>query len=88
MKNSNHFIGLETKAEMDSVFAQIVEEIMGDLSTTVIMKNYQIIQALVDKTHAWNAKKDSSPQGAPKEISQEHCTTEKWSLEEIMRNEG
>ena len=33
---------------------------------------------------------EKAPNGmeAPKGISQEHCTTEVWTVEDILRNEG
>ena len=81
------FDGLQTKAEMNSLTIGEIESIMGDLSTSADVKVLEVARALDGLSKAWDAKNGSSPQGAPKEISQEHCTTEKWSLEEIMRNE-
>lgn len=97
MKHTNHFIGLETKAEMNSLAIGVIGEIMGEIHTSAFRKVIKIARTLRDLELAWNIKKDSSPQGAPKENSHFDCTIdvakvesllEPWTLEEILRREG
>ena len=73
---STWFDGLQTKAEMNSLVIGEIESIMGDLSTTADVKVLEIAWALDYLNKAWNAKKDSSPQGAPKVNSQLDYNTE------------
>jgi len=40
------------------------------------------------KTRTLNMKKPSAPTESPQKISQEHCTTEVWTPEQILRNEA
>ena len=94
---ANHFINLETESEMDHTFAALVEEIMGELHTTINAKYFEILQALIDKNQAWNIKRPSAPTESPREINQLHSTIDvskvedlmkPWTIEEILRREA
>jgi len=73
---STWFDGLQTKADMNSLVIGEIESIMGDLSTNADKKVIQVARALDCLNKAWDAKKDSSPQGAPKVNSQLDYNTE------------
>ena len=96
---STWFSSLQTKSEMNAYVIREIESTMGEIHTTAALKVDRIARALIGLEHAWNAKKDSSPQGAPKEISQLHSTIdaskiesfydqEKWDAIKILRNEA
>lgn len=81
---SNWFDGLETKGEMNDLVIGEIEAIMGDLSTSANEKVIEIARALDGLNKAWNAKKDSSPQGAPKENSHLDCTIDLSKVESLL----
>ena len=54
---TNHFDGLETKAEMNSLVIGEIEEIMGDLSTNADSKVLEVARALDCLNKAWDMKK-------------------------------
>ena len=93
------FDGLQTKSEMNSLVIGEIESIMGDLSINADAKVLEIARALDWLSKAWDMKKDSSTQGAPKVNSQLHSTIdaskvesfydqEKWDAIKILRNEA
>ena len=91
---STWFDGLQTKAEMNAYVIREIESTMGEIHTTAALKVDRIARALIGLEHAWNAKKSSSPQGAPKEICHPDCMInvtkvqsllEPWYVERILR---
>jgi len=84
MPRKNWFIDLETKAQMNTNAIGIIEEIMGDIHTTAEEKVVEIAQTLQGLNQAWNMKKDSSPQGAPRETIQPQCTIDIPKVESLV----
>ena len=84
MPRKNWFIDLETKAQMNTNAIVIIEEIMGEIHTTAEEKVVGIAQALQGLNQAWNMKKDSSPQGAPRETIQPQCNIDVSKVESLV----
>ena len=84
MPRKNWFIDLETKAQMNTNAIGIIEEIMGNIHTTAEEKVVGIAQTLQGLNQAWNMKKDSSPQGAPKETIQPQCNIDLARVESLV----
>jgi len=84
MDRSGWFIDLETKAQMNTNAIGIIEEIMGEIHTTAEEKVVGIAQTLQGLNQAWNMKKDSSPQGAPKETIQPKCSIDVSKVESLV----
>ena len=82
---TNHFDGLQTKSEMNSLVIGEIESIMGDLSTSADVKVLEVARALDGLNKAWNAKKDSSPQGAPEEkFIFHHCNVDIQKVQSLL----
>ena len=84
MPRKNWFIDLETKAQMNTNAIGIIEEIMGNIHTTAEEKVVGIAQTLQGLNQARNMKKDSSPQGAPKETIQPKCNIDLARVESLV----
>ena len=84
MSRKNWFIDLETKAQMNTNAIGIIEEIMGNIHTTAEEKVVGIAQTLQGLNQARNMKKDSSPQGAPKETIQPQCNIDLARVESLV----
>ena len=80
----NTFLDYETKAQMNTNAIGIIEEIMGNIHTTAEEKVVGIAQTLQGLNQARNMKKDSSPQGAPKETIQPQCTIDLARVESLV----
>ena len=80
----NTFLDYETKAEMNSMAVGRIEVVMGELDTYADKKVISIARILSELNQAWNMKKDSSPQGAPKETIQPQCTIDLARVESLV----
>ena len=80
----NTFLDYETKAEMNSMAIGRIEVVMGELDTYADKKVISIARILSELNQAWNMKKDSSPQGAPKETIQPKCNIDLARVESLV----
>ncbi|MFZ3132850.1 MAG: hypothetical protein WA125_17530 [Desulfosporosinus sp.] len=89
------FADLNSKAEMNTLAIGIIEEIMGDKSTTVPQKVIEIAYTLRDLNRAWDIKKTPAPTGANEEndhldcsinVSKVESLVDRVWAEEVLRN--
>lgn len=91
----NWFTDQQTKGEMNSLAIGIIEEIMGDISTSARHKVILIAETLDGLMRAWDIKKPSIAMGGIEKtnypnysIDLEKKDSRKWTVKEIMRQEG
>jgi len=80
----NLFLDYETKAKMNSMAIGRIEIVMGEIDTYAEEKVISIARILKELNQAWNMKKDSSPQGAPKETIQPKCNIDLARVESLV----
>ena len=68
----NWFLDLQTKSDMNSFAIGVIEEIMGDISTTPWQKVIAIAKMLQAMNQAWDIKKTPA-KGAGEENDRDNC---------------